>query len=100
MERLDIRASEAGLDVDALVCAGRALQVQGAEAAAAMALRWLGPWAISQIRGCRMKIRGGYELIYDFPQPTPIIMVLGTHFTRRANAQPHRHCRWLPVSAH
>ena len=23
-----------------------------------------------------MKIRVGYELIYDFPQPTPMIMVL------------------------
>jgi hypothetical protein len=29
-----------------------------------------------------MKIRVGYELICDFPQPTPMIMVLGTHFTR------------------
>jgi hypothetical protein len=29
-----------------------------------------------------MKIRVGYELIYDFPQSTPIIMVLGIHFTR------------------
>jgi len=28
-----------------------------------------------------MKIRVGYELIYDLPQPTPMIMVLGTHFT-------------------
>ena len=26
-----------------------------------------------------MKIRVGYELIYDFPQSTPMIMVLGTH---------------------
>jgi len=32
-----------------------------------------------------MKIRVGYELIYDFPQPTPIIMVLGTHFTRASD---------------
>ncbi len=32
-----------------------------------------------------MKIRVGYELIYDFPQPTPMIMVLGTHFTRAAD---------------
>src|SRR5205085_7006060 len=31
---------------------------------------------------CRMKIRVGYELNYDFPQSTPIVMVLGTHFTR------------------
>src|SRR5436309_11162528 len=32
-----------------------------------------------------MKIRVGYKLIYDFPQPTPMIMVLGTHFTRAAD---------------
>jgi hypothetical protein len=32
-----------------------------------------------------MKIRAGYELIYDFPQSTPIIMVLGTHFTRASD---------------
>ena len=32
-----------------------------------------------------MKIRVGYELIYDFPQSTPIIMVLGTHFTRASD---------------
>ena len=32
-----------------------------------------------------MKIRVGYELIYDFPQPTPVIMVLGTHFTRASD---------------
>jgi hypothetical protein len=32
-----------------------------------------------------MKIRVGYELIYDFPQPTPMIMVLGTHFTWASN---------------
>jgi hypothetical protein len=32
-----------------------------------------------------MKIRVGYELIYDFPQSTPLIMVLGTHFTRASD---------------
>jgi hypothetical protein len=32
-----------------------------------------------------MKIRVGYELIYDFPQSTPMIMVLGTHFTRASD---------------
>jgi len=32
-----------------------------------------------------MKIRVGYELIYDFPQPTPVIMVLGTHLTRASD---------------
>ncbi len=29
-----------------------------------------------------MKIRIGYELIYDCPQPTPIILTLSVHYTR------------------
>jgi transglutaminase-like putative cysteine protease len=32
-----------------------------------------------------LKIRVGYEMIYDFPQPTPMIMVLGAHFTRASD---------------
>jgi transglutaminase-like putative cysteine protease len=32
-----------------------------------------------------MKIRIGYELIYDFPNPTPVIMVLGAHFSRASD---------------
>src|ERR1700741_5390398 len=32
-----------------------------------------------------MKLRVGYEIVYDFPQPTPMIMVLGTHFTRASD---------------
>ncbi len=32
-----------------------------------------------------MEIRVGYELIYEFPQPTPVIMVLGTHFSRASD---------------
>jgi hypothetical protein len=32
-----------------------------------------------------MKIRVGFEMIYDFPQPTPLITVLGTHFTRASD---------------
>ena len=32
-----------------------------------------------------MRIRVGYELIYDFPQPTPMILVLGTHLTRASD---------------
>ncbi len=32
-----------------------------------------------------MKIRIGYEIIYDFPQPTPVIMALGAHFTRASD---------------
>jgi hypothetical protein len=33
----------------------------------------------------RMKIRVGFEMIYDFPQPTPLIAVVGTHFTRASD---------------
>jgi transglutaminase-like putative cysteine protease len=32
-----------------------------------------------------MKLRVGYEMIYDFPQPTPLIAVLGVHFTRASD---------------
>jgi transglutaminase-like putative cysteine protease len=29
-----------------------------------------------------MRLRAGYELRYEFPQPTPIILILNVHFTR------------------
>jgi transglutaminase-like putative cysteine protease len=29
-----------------------------------------------------MQIRVGYELLYDFPQPTPILLALSIHYTR------------------
>lgn len=32
-----------------------------------------------------MELRVGYEMLYDFPQPTPMITVLGTHFTRASD---------------
>ncbi len=32
-----------------------------------------------------IKIRVGYEMIYEFPQPTPMIMVMGVHFTRASD---------------
>jgi transglutaminase-like putative cysteine protease len=32
-----------------------------------------------------MKIHVGYELIYEVPQPTPMIIILGTHFTRASD---------------
>jgi transglutaminase-like putative cysteine protease len=32
-----------------------------------------------------MLIRIGYELNYQFPQPTPVILVLGVHYTRVSN---------------
>ena len=44
--------------------------------------------AISQVQDgnvFRMKLRVGFEMHYEFPQPTPMIMVLGTHFTRASD---------------
>src|SRR4051794_6701228 len=32
-----------------------------------------------------MKISVGYEMIYEFPQPTPMIVVMGIHFTRASD---------------
>ncbi|QUS40756.1 transglutaminase family protein [Tardiphaga alba] len=32
-----------------------------------------------------MKIRVGYEMVYDFPQATPMLIVMGTHFTRASD---------------
>ncbi|WP_022720745.1 transglutaminase family protein [Rhodopseudomonas sp. B29] len=32
-----------------------------------------------------MKLRVGYEIVYDFPQPTPMLVVLGTHFSRASD---------------
>jgi transglutaminase-like putative cysteine protease len=33
----------------------------------------------------RMRIRVGFEMIYDFPQATPLIAVVGTHFSRASD---------------
>jgi transglutaminase-like putative cysteine protease len=46
-----------------------------------------------------MKIRVGYELIYDFPQPTPIVLVLGIHFTRASDVIVPDHLRISPSVA-
>ena len=32
-----------------------------------------------------MKIRIGYELIYECPQPTPMILTLSVHYTRASD---------------
>jgi transglutaminase-like putative cysteine protease len=36
-------------------------------------------------RGVSMHLRVGYEIIFDFPQATPMLAVLGTHFTRASD---------------
>jgi transglutaminase-like putative cysteine protease len=43
-----------------------------------------------------MRINVGFELIYDFPKPTPVIMVLGVHFTRASDIEKPDHLTISP----
>src|ERR1035438_8054980 len=44
-----------------------------------------------QIKVFAMQLRIGYELIYSFPQPTPIILVVNVHDSRASDiVVPHR----------
>jgi transglutaminase-like putative cysteine protease len=45
-----------------------------------------------------MQIRFGYELIYSCPKPTPMILVLNTHFSRISDVvRPDHLVTWPPV---
>ncbi|WP_199091226.1 transglutaminase family protein [Bosea sp. ASV33] len=43
-----------------------------------------------------MKLRIGYELDYDFPQPTPVILMLNVHFSRVSDLAEPDHIRIQP----
>ncbi len=43
-----------------------------------------------------MRINVGFELIYDFPKPTPVITVLGVHFTRASDLEKPDHLTISP----
>ena len=45
-----------------------------------------------------VKIRVGFEIIYDFPQPTPLITVLGVHFTRASDVLVPDHLTISPFT--
>src|SRR4051812_19971601 len=50
-----------------------------------------------------MQIRVGYELVYQFPQPTPMILTLDVHFTRASDILSLEHLTTspaVPVSAY
>ncbi len=50
-----------------------------------------------------MKFRVGYELQYDFPQPTPVISMLNIHFTRVSDLMMPDHMvvsPAVPISGH
>lgn len=44
-----------------------------------------------------MKIRVGFEIIYDFPNPTPMMTVLGVHFTRASDIITPDHLTTFPA---
>ncbi len=51
----------------------------------------------------KMKLRVGYELVYDCPQPTPMILALNIHFTRASDILVPDHIVTrpsVPVSAY
>ncbi len=43
-----------------------------------------------------MKLRIGYELRYEFPQPTPVIATLNVHFTRVSDLAAPDHLVLVP----
>ena len=43
-----------------------------------------------------MKLRIGYELDYDFPQPTPLILMLNVHFSRFSDLEAPDYMRIRP----
>src|SRR6266566_215436 len=50
-----------------------------------------------------VEIRVGYELIYDCPQPTPMMLVLNIHYTRAADILVPDHLKTdppVPIAAY
>src|ERR1043166_9601625 len=45
-----------------------------------------------------MQIRVGYELIYDCPKPTPMIVILNIHYTRVSDLVRPDHMITAPVT--
>src|SRR5678815_5921220 len=48
------------------------------------------------LRSSRMQIRVGFEMIYDCPQPTPMILNLNVHFTRVSDLVGHDDLKFDP----
>ncbi len=46
--------------------------------------------------GSSVKLRIGYELDYDFPQPTPLILMLNVHFSRFSDLETPDYMRIRP----
>lgn len=46
-----------------------------------------------------MKLKIGYELLYDFPQPTPVILMLNVHYSRSSSLETPDHVMLTPSVA-
>jgi hypothetical protein len=44
-----------------------------------------------------LQIQVGYELVYEFPQPTPLILALNVHFSRASDIVVPDHVRVQPA---
>ena len=58
---------------------------------------------MSQSRDSKMKLRIGYELQYEFPQATQVILMLNIHFTRVSDLAAPDHIiinPWVPISGY
>jgi len=54
-------------------------------------------------KGIAVQLRTGFELIYSFPQPTPIILVVNIHESRSSNIVVPDHLvtePWIPLSGY
>jgi transglutaminase-like putative cysteine protease len=68
-----------------------------------MPFRGTGGTSFSKSRDSKMKLRVGYELQYEFPQPTPVILMLNVHFTRVSDLAMPDHiviCPSVPISGY
>src|SRR6202521_5859652 len=60
-------------------------------------------WGCWGARRNIMKLRVGYELLYHFPQPTPVIMMLSIHYSRVSDLSRPDHIvidRSVPISGY
>ena len=51
----------------------------------AAALRPTAGFPRARTEGSSMQIRVGYELIYDCPQPTPMLLIVNIHYSRASD---------------
>lgn len=54
------------------------------------------PACLRRAEGSSVKLRIGYELDYDFPQPTPLILMLNVHFSRFSDLETPDYMRIRP----